>query len=79
MQFAGYRTLDWSLIIGRAKMKNEQKTKKGFFGMLRESFSKTGGCCCGPGETCGGPTEEGNQVQTKESQKTEAAPKPAPK
>ena len=60
-------------------MKNEQKTKKGFFGMLRESFSKTGGCCCGSGETCGGPTEEGNKVQTKESQKTEAAPKPAPK
>ena len=30
-------------------MKNERKPKKGFFGMLRESFSKTGGCCCGPG------------------------------
>jgi len=60
-------------------MKNEQKTKKGFFGMLRESFSKTGGCCCGPGETCGGLSEEGNKAQTKETEKTKQASKPAQK
>ena len=51
-------------------MKNEQKKKKGFFGMLRESFSKTGGCCCGPGENCGGPSEESDKAQAKETQKT---------
>jgi hypothetical protein len=54
-------------------MKNEQKTKKGFFGMLRESFSKTGGCCCGPGETCGGPNEESDKAQTKEAAKSKPA------
>jgi len=36
-------------------MKNEKQTKKGFFALLREAFGKTGGCCCGPGETCCGP------------------------
>ena len=60
-------------------MKNEQKTKKGFFGMLRESFRKTGGCCCGPGESCGGPSEEGNKSQPKETQKSKEASKAAPK
>ena len=54
-------------------MKNEQKTKKGFFGMLRESFSKTGGCCCGPGETCGGPNDESDKAQTKEAAKSQPA------
>lgn len=43
-------------------MKNEQKAKKGFFGMLKESFSKTGGCCCGPGESCDG---SGNKIEQK--------------
>ncbi len=50
-------------------MKNEQKKKKGFLAMLRESFSKTGGCCCGPGECCG-PSDEGEKVEIKQSQKT---------
>ena len=58
-------------------MKNEQKTKKGFFGMLWESFSKTGGCCCGPGETCGDPTKESEKAQTKKGEQTEKASKPA--
>lgn len=59
-------------------MTNEQKAKnrKGFFGILRESFSKTGGCCCGPGETCGGPPEEGRKDKPKE---TKTASKPAQK
>jgi hypothetical protein len=60
-------------------MKNEQKTKKGFFGMLRESFSKTGGCCCGPGETCGDPSEESDKAQTKETAKSKEASKAAQK
>ena len=60
-------------------MKNEQKSKKGFFGMLRESFSKTGGCCCGPGETCGGGTSESDKAQTKQPTKNQEASKPAQK
>ena len=60
-------------------MKNQQKPKKGFFGMLRESFTKTSGCCCGPGETCGGSTEESNKAQTEETPKTKAASKAAQK
>ena len=54
-------------------MKNEQKTKKGFFEMLRESFSKTGGCCCGPGETCGGPSAESKKAEAREAQEAKAA------
>ena len=60
-------------------IKNELKAKKGFFAMLRESFSKTGGCCCGPGETCGGPSEEGNKAQAKETTRTKEASKAAGK
>ena len=37
-------------------MENEGKKKKGFFSMIWESMTKTGGCC-GPGETCGGSAE----------------------
>ena len=60
-------------------MKSEQKTKRGFFGMLRESFSKTGGCCCGPGETCGEPTKESEKRPKEEPAKTNAASEPAQK
>jgi hypothetical protein len=38
-------------------MENEEKKKKGFFSMIWESMTKTGGCC-GPGETCGGQAKE---------------------
>lgn len=35
-------------------MKEEEKAKKkGWLAAIRESMTKTGGCC-GPGETCGG-------------------------
>ena len=54
-------------------MKNEQKKKKGFLAMLRESFGKSGGCCGGPGETCCGPSEGGEKVEIKQSQKTKEA------
>jgi len=54
-------------------MKNEQKPKKGFFGILREAFSKTGGCCCGPGETCGGPGKESEKTRNEEAPATKAA------
>ncbi len=54
-------------------MKNEQKTnKKGIFELLRESFNKTGGCNCGPGETCGGTTEESEKAQAREAPKSKA-------
>jgi len=49
-------------------MKDGQKKKKGFFGMLRESFGKSGGCCGGTG--CCGPSEEGEKVESKQGQKT---------
>ncbi len=49
-------------------MKNEQKKKKGFMAMLRESFGKSGGCCGGTG--CCGPSEEGENVEIKQSEKT---------
>lgn len=58
-------------------MKNEQKTKKGFFGMLRESFSKTGGCCCGPGEACGEPTKQSEQQPKEAPAESNASGKPA--
>ncbi len=34
-------------------MSNEIPKKKGLIALIRESLTKTGGCCCGPGETCG--------------------------
>lgn len=52
-------------------MQNEKK-KKGFLKMIRESMTKTGGCC-GPGETCGGPSKKDDKTTAKEkgSDKTE--------
>ncbi len=58
-------------------MKDEQKKKKGFLAMLRESFSKTGGCCGGSG--CCGPSEEGEKAQTKETAKSKEASQAAQK
>ena len=57
-------------------MKNEPKTKKGFFSLLRESFSKTGGCYCGPGESCDGSTTKAENPQPKAAT---ATTKPAQK
>ena len=37
-------------------MKEEKAKKKGWLAAIRESMTKTGGCC-GPGETCGGPAK----------------------
>ncbi len=58
-------------------MKNEQKKKKGFLAMLRESFGKSGGCCGGTG--CCGPSDEGEKVEVKQSQKTKEASQTARK
>ncbi len=52
-------------------MKKAQEKKKGFFGMLRESFGKSGGCCGGTG--CCGPSDEGDKVEIKQTQKTKEA------
>ncbi len=60
-------------------MKDETKTKKGFFGMLRESFSKTGGCCCGPGETCDGSGNKTEKTETKQATENKNTGKPAEK
>ena len=58
-------------------MKNEQKKKKGFLAMLRESFGKSGGCCAGTG--CCGPSEEGEKVQIKQTQKAKETSQAAQK
>ena len=50
------------------EMKNEQKKKKGFLAMLRESFGKSGGCCGGTG--CCGPSDEGEKLEANQTQKT---------
>ena len=39
--------------------------------MLRESFGKSGGCCGGTG--CCGPSDEGDKVEIKQTQKTKEA------
>lgn len=50
---------------------SEVKAKKqGWLALVRESMTKTGGCC-GPGESCGGPAkpkgkETGENTATKE-------------
>ena len=54
-------------------MKNEQKGKKGFMGMLREAFTKTGGCCCGPGESCDGSGKKIEQKPKEEPAKSKVA------
>ena len=54
-------------------MKNEKPIKKGLFGLLREAFSKTGGCCCGPGETCGGPGKAGGKDRNEDVGKTKTS------
>jgi len=38
-------------------MKNEKK-KKGILATIWESMTKTGGCNCGPGESCYGDLNE---------------------
>ncbi len=58
-------------------MKNEQKKRKGFLAMLRESFGKSGGCCGGTG--CCGPSDESEKVEIKQSQKPKEASQAAQK
>ncbi len=60
------------------KMNNEKKPRKGFFAILRESFTKTGGCC-GAGETCGGPVKATDPAQTRATQMPKEAGKSAQK
>ncbi len=51
------------------KMENKGKKKKGFFSMIWESMTRTGGCC-GSGETCCGPAkEDGNKTVENENTK----------
>ena len=54
-------------------MKEAKAKKKGWLAAIRESMTKTGGCC-GPGESCCGPAkgkgkEEGEGKDVKISQK----------
>jgi len=54
-------------------MKEAKAKKKGWLAAIRESMTKTGGCC-GPGEGCCGPAkekgkEEGEDKDAKGSEK----------
>ena len=46
-------------------MKEKKKKKRGWLEAIRESMTKTGGCC-GPGETCCGPTEGKDKEEDKD-------------
>ncbi len=59
-----------TLVIEEVIRVQDEKKKKGFFKMIRESMTKTGGCC-GPGETCGGPSKEDDKAKEKGSDKTD--------
>ena len=50
-------TLPNGLLTGERRMKEEKAEKKGWLAAIRESMTKTGGCC-GPGESCCGPAKE---------------------
>ena len=56
-------------------MKTDKPEKKGFFAVLKEAFTKSGGCC-GAGETCGGPERDAdnNRAQAKDAPKAPNAP-----
>lgn len=41
----------------------EVKKKKGLFAFIKESMTKSGGCC-GPGSSCCGPTKEEDEKKT---------------
>lgn len=56
-------------------MKTEKPEKKGFIAILKEAFTKSGGCC-GAGETCGTPSKAPEKAQPKEARKTREADKP---
>ena len=58
-------------------MKTEKPEKKGFFALIKEAFSKSGGCC-GAGETCGGP-KDADKSQPKDAPKVLGSDKPAQK
>lgn len=61
-------------------MKTEKPEKKGFIAILKEAFTKSGGCC-GAGQTCGGPDKApaNDRAQAKEVPKAKDADKPAQK
>ena len=59
-------------------MSEETPQRKGLISMIRESLTKTGGCCCGPGETCGGPAKPDEKAPEKDAKGTDK-PKPAKK
>jgi hypothetical protein len=43
-----------------------EKKKKGLWATIRESMTKTGGCCGGGGSCCGPSNEAGNKTTEKE-------------
>jgi len=51
-------------------MDNEKKKKKGLFSVIKESMTKTGGCC-GPGETCGGSVKENDKTKAEDAKSSD--------
>ncbi len=56
-------------------MGEETPKKKGLIAIIRESLTKTGGCCCGPGETCGAPAEPDEKAPSADAKDTNKTPK----
>ena len=54
----------------------EKKKKKGILATIWESMTKTGGCC-GPGESCCGPSGESEPEAADGKKSTEATGKQA--
>ncbi len=48
-------------------MSDQAPKKQGLISMIVESLTKTGGWCCGPGETCGGPAKPDEKAPEKEA------------
>ena len=49
----------------------ENKKKKGILATIWESMTKTGGCC-GPGESCCGPSDENEKKASKDRGREES-------
>ncbi len=48
----------------------DQKQKKGILGVIWESMTKTGGCC-GPGESCGCPSQPNKDAEKVKEKKSD--------
>ena len=63
-----------SIFIIEEVIKMENEKKKSLLSAIRESMTKTGGCC-GPGETCGGPEKENDKATVKDTEDSDKGQK----